>query len=145
MKITEEVEGKFMSFVNRNGPIIRPDLGHCWIFTNRIPRANYGVFQIDKKAYGAHRVSWTIHCGKIPDGMMICHRCDVKSCVNPVHLYVGDYLDNSMDREKRRRETEYIKRGLKSIYVCENETIFTIPDPSPEEIIRNPTGILVYE
>lgn len=52
----------------------------------------------------AHRVAWTLHRGEIPDGMCVLHKCDVRDCVNPEHLFLGTVHDNirDMDAKKRR-------------------------------------------
>ena len=54
-----------------------------------------------KKINGAHRVSYEIFKGKIPEGLFVCHSCDVKRCVNPDHLWVGTQQDNMMDHLKK--------------------------------------------
>lgn len=51
----------------------------------------------------AHRASWVIHNGDIPDGLFVLHHCDNPKCVNPSHLYLGTAADNSNDRVKRGR------------------------------------------
>ena len=63
----------------------------------------YGQVYFDKKTQSAHRVSWQIHNGKIPEGMCVLHHCDNPICVNPSHLYLGTYADNAKDREFRGR------------------------------------------
>lgn len=51
----------------------------------------------------AHRASYAIHNGGVPQGAHVLHRCDVPQCVNPAHLYLGDHLRNMADRNERGR------------------------------------------
>jgi hypothetical protein len=51
----------------------------------------------------AHRYSYTVFIGDIPDGMFICHKCDNPKCVNPDHLFAGTRQDNVDDRERKGR------------------------------------------
>lgn len=63
----------------------------------------YGGFWLDGKATLAHRQAYVWEHGEIPDGLVICHRCDNSLCVNPEHLFVGTYSDNVQDMLTKRR------------------------------------------
>lgn len=81
--------------------------GGCWIWIASFDRkSGYGQIQRGKRGQGlakAHRVSFEIHCGLVPKGMMVCHRCDNKKCVNPDHLFLGTAKDNTTDMISKKR------------------------------------------
>ena len=75
----------------------------CWMWTGATMSKGYGKVMITtapKTTYleGAHRLSWLLHNGPIPEGKQVLHKCDVRSCVNPEHLFVGTNQDNIQDR-----------------------------------------------
>jgi len=73
----------------------------CWIWIGQFYVNGYGRFFYRGRYQKAHRVSWMLFRGEIPAGAMLCHRCDVRACVNPAHLYVGDHLSNMADHMNR--------------------------------------------
>jgi hypothetical protein len=78
----------------------------CWLWTRGITSWGYGWFtRATRKANYAHRVAWELTHGDIPDGLVL-HKCDVRSCVNPDHLYVGSQADNMRDMASRGRSTK---------------------------------------
>lgn len=77
--------------------------GECWYWHPRDGKESYGQLRIDGKNWLAHRASWMIHFGEIPEGMMVCHKCDTPRCVNPNHLFLGTTKDNINDALNKNR------------------------------------------
>lgn len=84
--------------------IPEPNSG-CWLWLGHLDHKGYGSFRVDpKKTAGrAHRVSYRLFKGLVPDGLMVCHTCDVPCCVNPDHLFLGTATDNMRDAAKKGR------------------------------------------
>ena len=72
----------------------------CWLWTGAVGTAGYGSYRLNGKKQGAHRISWQLVNG--PIRLNILHRCDVKLCVNPEHLFEGSYSDNMQDWSRKR-------------------------------------------
>ena len=71
----------------------------CWLWIASCRTAGYGVFFVDKEVgfVSAHRYAWMEANGPIADGLFVLHRCDVKRCVRPSHLFLGTNADNGAD------------------------------------------------
>lgn len=79
----------------------------CWIFTGCKKGGGYGQFKMGPKQMLAHRASWIIHNGEIPDGMCVLHNCiGTRDCVNPDHLRLGTHAENSQDMVNQGRQRD---------------------------------------
>lgn len=83
----------------------------CWIWMLSTVRGGYGKVSIDGKSHTAHRAIWEKKNGPVPSGLILCHRCDTPSCVNPDHLFVGTHSDNSLDMVTKNRAAKGEKIG----------------------------------
>ena len=87
------IEDRFSSKVNKDGA------GGCWLWLGKLTEKGYGIFVMDGKSIPAHRVSWELTNGQIPEGLQIDHLCRVRACVNPVHLEPVTNLENTLRGE----------------------------------------------
>ena len=75
---------------------------NCWLWIGSKSHG-YGYFYLNYKKIRAHRLSWEIHRGKIPNILCVLHTCDNRLCVNPKHLWLGTKSDNNKDRTSKGR------------------------------------------
>jgi hypothetical protein len=86
----------------------------CWEWTGAMLLTGYGqMLWVDRKCAKAHRISWIIENGNIPDGMCICHHCDNRKCVRPDHLFLGTIADNNRDMDAKGRRVNSPQIGSK--------------------------------
>lgn len=93
-------EQRFWSKVDRRGP------DDCWEWQACRNRDGYGLFMLQhpEKAERAHRVSYGLHTGAIPDRVVVRHKCDNPACCNPAHLELGTQAQNVQDMVSRGRQ-----------------------------------------
>ncbi len=75
----------------------------CWLWTRGRTADGYGKFKLSGSYLYAHRVSYEVHVGPIPESLFILHSCDTPACVNPAHLRPGTQKENMHDRDSRGR------------------------------------------
>lgn len=93
---SEKLNSRFWSKVRKRD-------GWCWLWT-AFTENGYGMFWRDGRPQRASRVAWEFLRGPIPKGLWVLHKCDVRSCVNPDHLYLGTVEDNVKDMMDRGRQ-----------------------------------------
>lgn len=69
----------------------------CWEYTSGKDRCGYGKFSLGPRRLGAHKVSYVLHKGDVPEGLVVMHSCDNPGCINPDHLSLGTVKDNVHD------------------------------------------------
>lgn len=75
----------------------------CWLWTGGCGASGYGHIWNGAKHETTHRFSYRLHVGEIPHGLNVCHKCDVRNCVRPDHLFLGTDSDNRNDALSKKR------------------------------------------
>jgi len=75
----------------------------CWTWQHRTSGSGYGRIKRHRKEMPAHKYAWEITFGKVPDGLLVLHRCDNPLCIRPDHLFLGTQSDNITDCAKKGR------------------------------------------
>lgn len=78
----------------------------CWEWLAMVDKGGYGSFSVNAYPVKAHRFSWILHNGKIPEGLGVLHKCDNPRCVNPDHLFLGTNVANTADRDAKGRQSK---------------------------------------
>lgn len=83
--------------------LVKKDKSGCWLWQGNKTWSGYGLLRRDDKVQSTHRYFWKKFNGVIPAGKCVLHRCDVPSCVNPKHLFLGTQADNIRDMFRKGR------------------------------------------
>ena len=119
---SDDILVRFWEKVNKDGPIPErfPELGQCWVWTAGTDIFGYGAIapgrrsglgRLGRRSVAAHRVSWLIHCGIIPEDLCVLHRCDNPLCVRAKdHLFLGTKGDNWRDMQAKGRQVVTVRK-----------------------------------
>lgn len=75
----------------------------CWIWQGAKNNKGYGKIGVNYKGWLVHRLSYSLFRGEIPPGILVCHKCDVRLCCLPLHLFLGTHQDNLDDAIAKKR------------------------------------------
>lgn len=118
----------------------------CWLWTGAVHLTGYGNIS-EGGAHGrsirAHRAAYEDAVGPIPPGLHVLHRCDVRLCCNPAHLWVGTNAENMADRDRKGRQRTGDRRGEKSGHnkLTEKDVLAIRIDPRPNREIAATYGV----
>lgn len=83
----------------------------CWNWIGSLNTHGYGQARFDGRSMNASRVAWMIFHGGVPDGLVVCHKCDNRKCCNPYHMFIGTQGDNVRDCKEKGRCRGYFVSG----------------------------------
>lgn len=105
---------------------IKLDKESCWIWKKSINSSGYGTMGFMGKSTVSHRVSYQLYVGEIPNGMIVCHKCDIPSCVNPNHLFLGTHSDNRKDMRSKNRHRDIVGSKSPNAKLDENKVLYIL-------------------
>lgn len=108
---------------------------NCWVWQSAVSPFGHGIFRpFGRLRFFAHRVSWELTHGPIPEDLVVCHKCDNPPCVRPDHLFLGTQAENIADCKTKGRLANHLK-ARSSLPACKHGHLYT-----PENTHLRPVG-----
>ena len=127
-------ESRFWNKVNRDAEVA------CWLWTGCVTPKGYGLFDAGKLTL-THRHAWALSCGEVPVGMQVLHKCDVRACVRPDHLFLGTNADNVKDKMSKGRHRFNVGEGMHNAKLTEDKVRYIRADTREQKFIAADYGI----
>lgn len=115
------------------------DQKKCWQYKGNLSAGGYGTFGAVGETFYAHRFSYNLFHGKIPEDLVVRHKCDNPSCVNPYHLETGTALDNALDKQLRNRIPMGANNGNSKL--TEKEVLEILLDTRSSKVVAKEYGV----
>lgn len=116
----------------------------CWLWMGQVRPNGYGYIvetnNQQQRKVSAHRLAYEMFVGEIPTGVIVCHRCDVRCCVNPDHLFAGSVLDNINDKLKKGRQPRGVEINTAKITPKQAVEIFESTEETAALMARYGVG-----
>lgn len=115
-------------YIERYKSRCQVDQNGCWLFHGFIHPTGYALTSYRGKQTRAHRAMYMAAKGPIPDGMHVCHTCDVRHCINPDHLWIGTRSDNMRDMHAKYRGPQQTKTHCPRGHPYDEENTYLTPE-----------------
>lgn len=130
-----------MSVLDRFNEKWQEDENGCWIWTAAVSKSGYGGIRFNGKFDGAHRVSYVLFNGQIEKDLCVLHKCDVRLCVNPDHLFLGSRRANSADMVNKGRQAIGERVGTSKLCKADVELIRALAETQTQQAIADWFGV----
>lgn len=140
-EIDPHIEGMVRYFYDR---VEYDPNGGCWLWSGALSTSGYGVVGRLKPEMTAHRFSYHVHVGGISEGMHVLHRCDVRACCNPDHLFLGTHADNMRDMREKGRNHIPRKLSLEQRQQIAERCLDRVSDVARDFDVHEATVALIW-
>ena len=115
----------------------------CWPWRGARQQQGYGQLRVGRKGpvISAHRLSWELHNGPIPEGLWVLHHCDNPPCVNPDHLFIGTQADNMAYMIAKGRKAKHYKAHTRVRKLTDDQVRAIREDDRPSHYVAADYGV----